>query len=816
MTSSRRVLLILSLVVSWGALLCAQTSLPTKSSTSPATAPTTNPTTQAAPTTVPASQPTTQAAIPPVALAAFNADLESDTATVRSIQANLTPEALNPPMAEQLVQLRSEIDSRIEEDRLTLYSHPDPESLRAMGQIWQNWQETLTDTKKDLTAQASRLDGNVQKLADLAKAWWDRTSQARSSEAPPEIIQRAQGLLDNIYRTREAAEKGRSAVINLQNGASEQLDRVNDMLGSIKAARDAVVSRLMQRDALPIWSAAPDAHATQTILTSSQTSLAGQWYALRTYVQLHQSTFVAHAALMGLLIFVLIWTRRQVAAWIKEEPNLASSFAVFSHPVAAGVLLGLIGSMAVYPQAPHLLWAILGTAMMVPTIYLLRQLVDRKYFPIVNAMAIFYAIDQLRGVIASQKELSRYVFLVEMLAGVLFLLWRIKARRLVSVIDSNGDRLETALRIALRLAGILFLAAATVNAFGYVGLGNLLGRATLASGYVAMILYMVARIIDGLIGGAVRLWPLNTLNFVQHHRDLVYRRVGLAVRWIIFAWWLYIALDLFAIRELVFDRGWRIITTTATWGPISLSLLSVFQFCVTLWAAFALSRLVRFLLEEDVYPRVGLARGLPYAVSTMLHYAILLIGFFTAVGALGYDLTKFTILAGAFGVGLGFGLQNIVNNFVSGIILLFERPVKVGDVVEIDNLQGVVTRIGIRASFIRTHAGADLIVPNARFISERVTNWTFSTRQRGIQLPVSVAAGTDTQRVMDLLVKTAIDHPQVVDEPSPQVLITGFNATSISFELQGWTGRFEDSVAVRSDLAKQIIAMLKKEEIELR
>src|SRR6202043_2279753 len=127
--------------------------------------------------------------------------------------------------------------------------------------------------------------------------------------------------------------------------------------------------------------------------------------------------------------------------------------------------------------------------------------------------------------------------------------------------------------------------------------------------------------------------------------------------------------------------------------------------------AFLVSKFLRFLLEEDVYQHFRLERGLPYAISTMLHYSILLVGFFVALGALGIDLTKITILAGAFSVGIGFGLQNVINNFVSGLILLFERPIKIGDVIKVSGVVGEVRRIGIRASVIRSADGSEVIVP---------------------------------------------------------------------------------------------------------
>jgi hypothetical protein len=148
-----------------------------------------------------------------------------------------------------------------------------------------------------------------------------------------------------------------------------------------------------------------------------------------------------------------------------------------------------------------------------------------------------------------------------------------------------------------------------------------------------------------------------------------------------------------------------------------------------------------------VYSRVKLAPGLHYSISKMVNYVILLIGFFIAIATLGFDLTRLTILVSAFGVGLGFGLQNIINNFVSGLILLFERPIKVGDVVQLGGNEGVVKHIGIRASIVRVTNGSEIIVPNGSLISETVTNWTFSDRLRRIDLSLAVACPADARQV---------------------------------------------------------------------
>ena len=210
-----------------------------------------------------------------------------------------------------------------------------------------------------------------------------------------------------------------------------------------------------------------------------------------------------------------------------------------------------------------------------------------------------------------------------------------------------------------------------------------------------------------------------------------------------------------------------------------------------------------------------LGRGIPQAISTIIHYAVLLLGFFVALAVLGVDLTKVTILAGAFTVGVGFGLQTVINNFVSGLILLFERPIKVGDVVQVDTDIGEVRRIGIRACVIRTAEGSEIIVPNGTIISNKVTNWTYSDRYRAVEVPVSVARGVAPQRVLELLKSVAANHQSIAKEPAPQAYIVNFAPGAVSLQLQAWTDRYEDWVQVQSDLSLVVDQALTRENITI-
>jgi small-conductance mechanosensitive channel len=254
----------------------------------------------------------------------------------------------------------------------------------------------------------------------------------------------------------------------------------------------------------------------------------------------------------------------------------------------------------------------------------------------------------------------------------------------------------------------------------------------------------------------------------------------------------------------VLSAGTTILGLRLKRGSISISVEDILAFGLTVLTAFLLSAFIRFTLREEVYPRRGVARGLSYAYSRLVHYVILSIGFLVGLGVLGMDLTRVTVLAGAFGVGIGFGLQNVVNNFVCGLILLFERPVHVGDIIEVDGQQGEVRRIGIRSSTVRTYQGADIIVPNGQFITASVTNWTFSDQLRRIDLPVGVNYGAAPRAVIELLEKTAQAHAAVLENPPPKGLFMGYGDSSINFELRAWTARSDTWAVIRSELATAV------------
>ena len=213
-------------------------------------------------------------------------------------------------------------------------------------------------------------------------------------------------------------------------------------------------------------------------------------------------------------------------------------------------------------------------------------------------------------------------------------------------------------------------------------------------------------------------------------------------------------------------------------------------------------------------PRVDLPKGVPETISRLTRYAVIAVGAVIASAAAGLDISRITIIIGALGVGVGFGLQNIVNNFVSGLILLFERPIRVGDTLDLGTTGGVVENIGMRASIVSTWDGAEVIIPNASLISEDVTNWTLSHDHRRMVIQVGVAYGADPEKAAQLIVDVANDHKDVDANPEPTCLFAGFGDSALDFQLRAWT---TDSANARvaSDLRFAIVRKLAEAGIEI-
>jgi small-conductance mechanosensitive channel len=237
---------------------------------------------------------------------------------------------------------------------------------------------------------------------------------------------------------------------------------------------------------------------------------------------------------------------------------------------------------------------------------------------------------------------------------------------------------------------------------------------------------------------------------------------------------------------------------------------------IALFLLFYLTSLIRKLLVNKIFPRYHIDIGVSQAFATIIRYTLIILGLFIIFQTTGIDLSALGLLFGALGIGIGFGLQSITNNFISGVIILFERPVKVGDRIEIDDLSGNIMNISARATTIITNDNIAVIVPNSDFINTRVINWSHNSRNVRLNFPVGVSYKEDPEVIRKLLIEVADKNTGVLQDPRPDVLFDEFADSSLNFILRVWTIEYSDKPKVlKSQLYYEIFKKFKENNIEI-
>jgi small-conductance mechanosensitive channel len=227
-------------------------------------------------------------------------------------------------------------------------------------------------------------------------------------------------------------------------------------------------------------------------------------------------------------------------------------------------------------------------------------------------------------------------------------------------------------------------------------------------------------------------------------------------------------------------------------------------------------RVVRRYFITRLLGRTHLEPAMQFALARVVGYALLALGFFISLQMVGVNLTSLSFLAGAVGVGFGFGLQNIISNFISGLIILAERPIKIGDRVEIGGVAGQVREISLRSTTVVTNDNMAIIVPNANFITQQVTNWSYEDPRVRFRIPFGVAHGTDLPTLRKLMMEVAAGHPKVLKEPKPELFCIGITEDGLNFELAVWSSEATTSPRqFRSDLFFAIDQKLRENAIKL-
>jgi len=347
---------------------------------------------------------------------------------------------------------------------------------------------------------------------------------------------------------------------------------------------------------------------------------------------------------------------------------------------------------------------------------------------------------------------------------------------------------------------------------GYLPLARFLAQQLVVTGSILALIYLLLLWVDGFAqglsddGAVVGGWLKRSAALEGARREQLALPISLFLKFavlvlsvpLIMLQWGYTGPD---IREWYWQLffGLRIGNTDVTFGAL---LASILVFGV----GYAAARLFQGWLDARVLLPAGISGGVRNSIRTGIGYVGIVIAALMAFSYAGFSLSNIAIIAGALSVGIGFGLQNLVNNFVSGLILLAERPIRVGDMVVVGGEEGYVRKISVRSTELETFDGAHVLVPNSYFVAEKVKNWTFRNNIRRIAIPIGVAYGSDARQVQAVLLKVAADNPDILKTPGPAVTLDEFAPASVNFTLYTFIADITKTGSVRTELAMAILA----------
>ena len=641
-----------------------------------------------------------------------------------------------------------------------------------------------------LSAYGAELEALLTQNNEDIAPWAEALKRGRRLAVPKEVLDRTASILQGLREGGNALQEKASEVLAVQSRALDVRDGLRVAQQKVSVAQRAEADSVFERQAPPIWKVGERLDEQST---REGYDLNFSWPGVRDYLSQKRSLLIFQILIAILLGLLFTRTRAAVTERIEkrqQEGGVAwedQASKALRHPWPAAFLVSI--AMARFFHSDRTVEMILLTWLAALPLWFVvyKEMVPASFRNPLIALGVLGTFHFVVALASGHPEIERALLLVELLlagAGAARLI-RFLGRADVPKRIREGlwfsatslwarlALLSAAIGVGAGVLGYIFLAteAAVFVILGTIG----------ATAYMAL-----ERILEAVVLTGVHKGWFDAFRMVRANRNVIEKTLSRTMRLLtaaVFAWliadmtsaWRPIARVLG--RWLTSDLGMGLAETGVTFGDF-------FAFFLVLWVSWIIARFVSFVLKEEVLPRLHMKQGVPFALTTFTRYAIIAIGFVAAVSVLGIPLDRVTIVLSALGVGIGFGLQNLVNNFVSGFVLLTERPIRLRDKVEIDDILGNVSSIGIRASTIRTFDGAEVIVPNGDLISGRVINWTLAARQQRVTIPLGVAYGTDPNRVLGILRKVAEANEKVFKNPAPLALFRGFGESSLDFELR--------------------------------
>lgn len=730
---------------------------------------------------------------------------------IQALRAAVDDDTQSAALQERLGQLQADMASVVEE---RLVETPIAEMGHgALEELLQAISRQIAQTERlqsEVTAAIGDVDALRELLNTYAQTWRSALADPELSELPQELAARVEQVVLEAQEAYAAAQARLAQLVEMEASTLALNKLLQERVAEAEERERTLQQRTFAIVDPPLWAAVSDLNA-EIIRSDLVSAMRKVEQAVVDLAANYRGRLVIHAfAALVLLVAVLVIGR---SSMLTSHDELALARQALVHPLAVSVLLILVLTPFLYPNAPPTVITLNSILFLLAELVVLAAVLPWLTALRACLMGVLLVLSLSLQLLPQDTLFFRVaLFFLTIGAIAVFLAVRRVAASDPAFRSLRGRGLIQGIVV---LFAVLLAAALVANAVGATGFATYAMEAVRRSGLAAIGLATLVLVISILVTLVIGSRPAGHLRSISSNRDVLTSNLNRAIAWGGVFLWCWDALIAFRISRPVLELGSGILNTSFEVGDLTIVPASIVFFFFAIWLAFYVSRLTRFFLEEDILPRLSLPRGVPALISTSLHYSILTGAFLIGAAAIGFDMSNLAIVAGALSVGIGFGLQNIVSNFVSGLILLFERPIHVGDNVQAGPLMGVVKRIGVRASVIRTYEGSEVIVPNGDLISQQVTNFTLSDRKRRLEVIVGVAYKTDLDEAKTVIESAVRSVENVLIDPAPLILFQSFGDSSLDFRVLFWVPDFDVSLGTASDVGMAIRRALNKAGIEI-
>jgi potassium efflux system protein len=627
--------------------------------------------------------------------------------------------------------------------------------------------------------------------------------------ASPEMVFRISSIIRIINSTEKNLKTKQEKVLGMENDLTDILLVIEDSRMKVDKIKEEVDSQIFTKDCPAIWNTADSTLPLRTVSAGFNANLKRNIRITEMFFLQNKANVIRQALVFFFSIVLLLFFKTQLNKLHLPLNNSEEYFArlITSRVLGIALLFALISTGVIYSYIPSTIREVIIVGFIISCLMVLPRQINKRYMVYIIATVTLYVLHEIGFLFETKLLMYRLILVAESGLSMLIFYKIIKNKDLLFTF-LEGIWWQFVWRIKYALYA-LSISSIVANCLGYLNLATLLTKITAYAILFAIVLSVAQMALLSAFTVLLHTKLSNLSYLVAKNQEMIKKRLNSILQYVLVFLWIRVILNSIGYYDKFIEWIGSFLDINWTIGTSTISLNGIVTFGFIIFVASLLSRAAKQLLTIELFPRINLPRGIPGATSMLVSYFIGGIGIYLAILSTGIDLSKFGLIAGALGVGIGFGLQNVVHNFISGLILAFERPIQVGDTIAVGTLTGIVKSIGIRSSTISTFEGSDVIVPNSNLISNEVINWTLSNQTRRREIPVGVAYGNHPETVLEVLRNVVRQHPDVLPHPLPMCLFDGFGDNSLNFRVLFWAP-VDSVLSVQSSLAIAIYDALEE------